>query len=654
MVVNARGFVSEFSAQRWRSSDQGVFTFDIDYTTGTLIGIAANNRSVLASTDGFVTKTTVIEGPNSGAISAANGVVYMSAGIAYSAFVAKFSLTGELLYSTYFGGSGQDSASAMTVGKDGSVYVAGLTQSLDYPVTPNAYIKSTPNYSRFLFKLDPQGQLVFSTIVAPPGDNSTGTALALAADGGILLAGTSSGGLVTTPGSYQPNFTNAIPPSKFSQPSNGFVQRFRADGSGIDWGTYVGQDRASVTGITLGKNDAIYVTGNAGIFYLTADGSTLLGSQVPSQTSPLITGGARIAANAAGTEIYTISDGNLNRWSQSLQRTAFVPLSATTQATLALDRNGGVLLAGASGYPLATVAPLQGPFALQTGFLASFTSDLAPRVVTFAGDTHPFQASGIAGLPDGGVAFTGSTLVAINNTNTEDVYVGAVDLRVPLIRLDTIVNAASFIANPVAARETLLLTGGPFAEDARVIAEIESSGGITVPVTILARTSTALTIELDASIPTRGTLWLSVESAGKKSNTVKMPISAASPGIYSTDRTGKGQAVVFNKDGSPNDPDHPAIEGDPITVYIAGGTPNIQPSLYVGGIYANGIDAKLEPTDGYAGSVYKLSVFMPPITQIILSNPDIKSYTLPPTLPIYVVMDGIRSQDGVIISVKAK
>jgi hypothetical protein len=646
--IYAAGFISEDAGQSWRTVDSGIASIDIDYTTGTLLGVDPNYRTFWASTDGFVTKTKVIEGPNFGTLTAANGVVYVSTGISASVFVAKYSPAGERLYSTYFGGSGQDNASAMTVGKDGSVYVTGTTQSLDYPVTDNAYIRSTPNYSRFLFKLDPQGKLVFSTIIAVPGDNSRATTLVIAPDGGILVAGTSSGGLITTPGAYQRDFISSVPPSKFFFPSNAFVQRFRADGSAIDWGTYVGTDTASATGMVL-LGDQIYTAGSGGIFILSADGSTLVSGTA---TRPLVSAGARIAANSAA-HIYTWSDGGLDLWENGLRRMAHYPVAATSP-TLALDRDGTPLLAGATGYPLETFAPLQGPFALQTGVLASFNANLTPRVITFAGDTHPFQASGIAGLPDGGVAFTGSTLVAINNNNTQDVYVGVLDLRVPPIRLDTIRNAASFVANPVAALETLLLTGGPFANDATVTAEIESSGGITVPVTILSRTSATLTIELDPGMPTRGTLWLSVQSGGVKSNTVKMPISAASPGIYSTDRTGKGQAVVFNKDGVPNDPDHPAIEGDPITVYATGGTPQIQPSLYVGGIYANGIDAKLEPSEGYPGSVYKLSVFMPPITQIILSNPDVHSYTLPPTLPIHLTMDGVTSQNDVIVSVKAK
>jgi glucose/arabinose dehydrogenase/photosystem II stability/assembly factor-like uncharacterized protein len=49
------------------------------------------------------------------------------------AFVAKFSLSGSLLYSTYLGGSDVDIAKAIAVTPDGRTYVTGSTRSLDFP-----------------------------------------------------------------------------------------------------------------------------------------------------------------------------------------------------------------------------------------------------------------------------------------------------------------------------------------------------------------------------------------------------------------------------------------------------------------------------------------------------------------------------------------
>lgn len=56
------------------------------------------------------------------------------------AFVAAFTADGqELVYATFLGGDSEDHATGMTTGLHGSVWVAGRTYSSDFPVTANAY-----------------------------------------------------------------------------------------------------------------------------------------------------------------------------------------------------------------------------------------------------------------------------------------------------------------------------------------------------------------------------------------------------------------------------------------------------------------------------------------------------------------------------------
>ncbi len=90
------------------------------------------------------------------------------------AFVAKLDPTGShLLYSTYLGGSGVDGALGLAVDTAGAVYVAGGTQSPDFPTTPGALATTYSASSRnqlpslggdgFVTKLDASGHLVYST-----------------------------------------------------------------------------------------------------------------------------------------------------------------------------------------------------------------------------------------------------------------------------------------------------------------------------------------------------------------------------------------------------------------------------------------------------------------------------------------------------------
>ncbi len=96
----------------------------------------------------------------------------------HDVFVVKLDGGGNVVYSTYFGGTGDDTASAMTVDAAGNVYVTGLTLSADFPVSANAYQKTPPatgplelRGASFVFKLNPSGSLAYSTYFAPSESN---------------------------------------------------------------------------------------------------------------------------------------------------------------------------------------------------------------------------------------------------------------------------------------------------------------------------------------------------------------------------------------------------------------------------------------------------------------------------------------------------
>ena len=90
-------------------------------------------------------------------------------------FAAKLDATGShLLYSTYLGGAAPDGALSVAVDAAGAAYVAGGTQSTDFPTTPGALqtvYSGTPNASPsltgngFVSKFDASGRLVYSTFV---------------------------------------------------------------------------------------------------------------------------------------------------------------------------------------------------------------------------------------------------------------------------------------------------------------------------------------------------------------------------------------------------------------------------------------------------------------------------------------------------------
>lgn len=101
-------------------------------------------------------------------------------------FVSKFDPTGShLLYSTYLGGSAPDGALSVAVDSSGAAYVAGGTQSADFPTTPGAYqtiysgaANPMPSLygNGFITKFAASGQLIYSTFAG------TGTAQPIVVD----------------------------------------------------------------------------------------------------------------------------------------------------------------------------------------------------------------------------------------------------------------------------------------------------------------------------------------------------------------------------------------------------------------------------------------------------------------------------------------
>ena len=107
---------------------------------------------------------------------------------ASDAFISKLNASGALVYSTYLGGTGGDSANAIAVDSSGNAYVVGQTFSSDLPVTGAFQATYGGDYDAFAARLSPPGALVWLSYL---GGNSSDTATAVALDpaANIYIAG---------------------------------------------------------------------------------------------------------------------------------------------------------------------------------------------------------------------------------------------------------------------------------------------------------------------------------------------------------------------------------------------------------------------------------------------------------------------------------
>ncbi|MBV6433564.1 MAG: hypothetical protein IANPNBLG_03742 [Bryobacteraceae bacterium] len=101
-----------------------------------------------------------------------------------------------LVYSTYIGGTGDDEARALAIDSLGQVYVAGITNSADFPLAgPSARKGFGGSYDSFVIRLNPAGAggaaLEFSTYFGGSKDDWV-QGLALDRFGSIYMSGTTN------------------------------------------------------------------------------------------------------------------------------------------------------------------------------------------------------------------------------------------------------------------------------------------------------------------------------------------------------------------------------------------------------------------------------------------------------------------------------
>jgi hypothetical protein len=178
----------------------------------------------------------------------------------YDAFVSEISSDGTtLLYSTYLGGSRNDTADMLAVDNSGNVYVTGQTVSNNFPTTPNSLEPTFPTGGAvigFVTELNASGGLAYSTYLG--GINETyGFYVALDASNNIYVTGITS----------SRNFPLKNPLIKtFYSGQDSFVTEITPQGNGAGdllYSTYLGGKAGIVIGygLAVDSTGAIYVAG---------------------------------------------------------------------------------------------------------------------------------------------------------------------------------------------------------------------------------------------------------------------------------------------------------------------------------------------------------------------------------------------------------
>lgn len=174
----------------------------------------------------------------------------------YDVFASKLSPNGgALVYSTFIGSSGSDEATTVAVDSQGAAYVAGRTDSPQYPTTASAFDRThNGGWDGFVTKLSPTGAaLGYSTFL---GSGATDRIYAIAVDSGgaAYVSGvTFQGSFPTTAGAYDPTFNGE---------RDVFVTKLNAVGSGLVYSTFLGGSAHDATwGMAIDSAGAVYLVG---------------------------------------------------------------------------------------------------------------------------------------------------------------------------------------------------------------------------------------------------------------------------------------------------------------------------------------------------------------------------------------------------------
>jgi len=269
--------------------------------------------------------------------------------------VVKLSADGSSLhYATYIGGSGEEHCHGIAVDSTGNAYIAGITNSSNYPTVNPIQASFAGTYDVVVTKLSQSGDsLSFSTYLGGSGYDY-GLAVAIDSSGNAYATGYADPGFPTTAGVLNPT----------SSGRGVFVSKFNTNGGNLSYSTFIG-DKGGAVGSKI---------------FVDASGHAYVGGYVADIADFPVTEGA---FDTSHNGIYDAFAAKLSTDGDSLQYSTF--LGGTDYdygAAIFVNNSGNICIAGqtqSSDFP--TKNPFQTGFAgTEDGFVASFSISTAPLV----------------------------------------------------------------------------------------------------------------------------------------------------------------------------------------------------------------------------------------------------------------------------------
>ena len=183
--------------------------------------------------------------------------------------MTKFSPSGALLYSSYLGGNGKDEANGIALDSAGNIYIAGQTDSPDFPVESAIQPSKAGQQDAFISVLKPDGSgFIYSTYL---GGNDFDRARGITVDtaGSAYVVGTTISSDFPTVNPVQAHYaggdTNAVAgaPTADYLRGDAFVSKLSPRGKSLAYSTYLGGSNGEeALGIAIDAQGAAYIEGS--------------------------------------------------------------------------------------------------------------------------------------------------------------------------------------------------------------------------------------------------------------------------------------------------------------------------------------------------------------------------------------------------------
>ena len=330
------------------------------------------------------------------------------------AFVTKLGPRGQVVYSTYLGGTTNEEGVGIAVDRAGSAYVTGNTDSADFP-TRNALASRSPSrpcdsqvpcpLDVFVTKLRPSGRsIAYSTYL---GGSRSDTSAGIAVDraGSVYVSGTTRSSDFPTRNAYQRRISRtACGPPPGVPCTDTFVTKLSRDGRSLRYSTYFGgRENERSAGVAVDARGRAYVAGSTGSPDLPTAG-------------PVQAAIDNRSCNRPGGPKELCDDGfiaGLGAEGRRLRFATFLGGNAEDQVLgVALGRDGAVYVAGSTdSRAFRTASPAQASLG---GAIDAFVAKLRPggrslAYSSYLGGDENERASGIAVTSRGDALLAGRT-----------------------------------------------------------------------------------------------------------------------------------------------------------------------------------------------------------------------------------------------------